>query len=418
MVNTQHIISVQEIMKAKQALKGIARHTPLELNDHLSEKYNCNLYLKREDLQVVRSYKIRGAYNKMKSLASEVLAKGVICASAGNHAQGFAYACKKLQVKGKVVMPVTTTQQKISAVQRLGKQYVEIVLQGDTYDDAYYAAIALKEKEGLSFIHPFSDEKIIAGQGTIADEILEDANDIDILLIPVGGGGLSAGVGSYFKQISNNTKIIGVEPAGAPAMQQSLQKGEVVTLTKIDGFVDGAAVREVGHINFEICQNVLDELLLVDEGKICSTILDLYNEAAIVVEPAGAMTIAVLDQIKDKIEGKNVCCIISGGNNDITRMADIKERSMIYEGLKHYFVIRLAQRAGALKEFLANVLGPDDDICFFEYTKKTSRTSGPIVIGIELKDKSDFKPLTIRMEQNGIQYRHLNNSPDLLTFLT
>ncbi|MCL4118518.1 UNVERIFIED_CONTAM: hypothetical protein GTU68_048909 [Idotea baltica] len=415
------MISVKEIQEAWQLLKPIVTRTPLQFNDRLSELYEANIYLKREDLQIVRSYKLRGAYNKMSGLSPEQLANGVICSSAGNHAQGFAFACMALKTNGIVYMPATTTQQKIKRVKTLGKQYVEVRLTGDTYDDAFAEAIKISEAENKAFIPPFEDEKVIAGQGTVGFEIFRDAPDFmefDAIVLPVGGGGLSAGVGSFFKQKSPQTKVIGVEPAGAPAMFKSFQTGKVECLESIDKFVDGAAVKKVGKINFEICQQVLEpNIILVDEGKVCSTILELYNEDAIVAEPAGVLSIAALEQLKEEIKGKNICCILSGGNNDITRMAEIKERSMLYEGLKHYFIIRLPQRAGALKEFLVNVLGPDDDICFFEYTKKNSRNSGPIALGIELRNRNDYTGLLKRMTETDVQYQTINDNPDLRTFL-
>ncbi len=415
------MIDVKEIQAAWRLLKPIVKRTPLELSERLSEKFNANIYLKREDLQIVRSYKLRGAYNKMSSLNSEQLEKGVICSSAGNHAQGFAFACKALKTQGIVYMPATTTQQKISRVKTLGKEFIEVRLEGDTYDDAFEAAMKIANTQNKTFIPPFDDEKVIAGQGTVGFEILKDAPDFqefDYLILPVGGGGLSAGVGSFFKQKSPQTKIIGIEPAGAPAMHQSFKENKIITLEKISKFVDGAAVKKVGTLNFEICKEVLEsQILLVEEGQVCSTILELYNEDAIVAEPAGVLSIAALEQIKEQIKGKNVCCILSGGNNDITRMAEIKERSMLFEQLKHYFIIRLPQRAGALREFLTDVLGPNDDICFFEYTKKNSRNSGPIVLGIELKNKEDYPGLLKRMEEKGVNYQTINNNEDLRAFL-
>lgn len=415
------MIDIKEIQKAWKLLKPIVRRTPLEKNERLSELFQANIYLKREDLQIVRSYKLRGAYNKMVSLKPEQITNGVICSSAGNHAQGFAFACKALKIKGIVYMPATTTQQKISRVNTLGKEYIEVRLEGDTYDDAFAAASKVSQAENKTFVPPFEDEKIIAGQGTVGFEIHRDAPDFtefDYIVLPVGGGGLSAGVGSFYKQKSPKTKIIGVEPAGAPAMFQSFKTGKVEYLDKIDKFVDGAAVKQVGGINFEICKQVLEpEIILVEEGKVCTTILELYNEEAIVAEPAGVLSIAALEQIKDQIKGKNVCCILSGGNNDITRMAEIKERSMLYEGLKHYFIIRLPQRAGALCEFLTNVLGEKDDVCFFEYTKKNSRNSGPIALGIELQNRNDYPSLLKRMEAHGIQYQTINENEDLRNFL-
>jgi len=412
-------ISAGAILRAYKRLKDVAPPTPLQYSAVLSERYNCAVYLKREDLQVVRSYKIRGAYNKISSLDKKTLSKGVVCASAGNHAQGFALSCALLKVNGTVYMPATTTKQKTSQVKMFGRAYVKIELVGDTFDDAYLEAIKDSEQNKKAFIHPFNDVKIIEGQGTVGHEIYQDSPEkpFDYLFIPVGGGGLSAGVGSYFKEVSPSTKLIGLEPWGAPAMKTSIDNGKNTELKTIDKFVDGAAVKKVGDINFEICKEVLDEVRLIPEGKICSTILQLYNEAAIVVEPAGALSIAALDFYKEKIKGKNICCIVSGGNNDITRMAEITERSLLYERLRHYFIIRFPQRAGALREFLTDILGPNDDIFFFEYKKKTSRSAGPAVIGIELKTPDDYDPLIERMNTHQIHYEYLNENDDLFEYL-
>ncbi len=347
-----------DFTSAHLRLKKVVNRTPLTFNHNLSKKYECNVFLKREDLQVVRSYKLRGAYNMMSSLPAVQLQKGVVCASAGNHAQGFAFSCKKLNVKGVVFMPIITPKQKISQTKMFGEDFIEIKLVGDTFDDCAVAAKQFTEENGMTFIPPFDDYKIIEGQGTVGVEILEDQSDIDYLFIPVGGGGLSAGVGSYFKTYSPKTKIIGLEPEGAPAMFEALKAGHPVTLDTIERFVDGAAVKRVGELTFSICKDVLDDMRLVPEGKVCTTILKLYNEDAIVVEPAGALSIAALDDFAAEIKGKNVVCIVSGSNNDIERMQEIKERSLQYEGLKHYFLISFAQRPGALKEFVNNVLGP------------------------------------------------------------
>jgi threonine dehydratase len=417
-IEHKDLATVENIYKAKVRLRGIAEHTPLMINYNLSDQYACQIYLKREDLQVVRSYKIRGAYNKMATTPKEILANGVVCASAGNHAQGVAFACKKLGVHGKIYMPSVTPQQKVKKVQLFGKDKVEVILIGDTFDDAYAEAKKDAEENNLAFVHPFNDERVIEGQGTVGLEILEDLNEpIDYVFAGIGGGGLISGLGSYFKQISPNTKIIGIEPSGAPAMYESLKKGEVITLDKIDNFVDGAAVRKVGDKTFKIVQHVVDDIALVPEGKVCSTILQLYNEEGIVVEPAGALTIAALDLYKDQIKGKNVVCVLSGSNNDITRTEEIKERSLLYEGLKHYFIIRFPQRAGALKDFLNNVLGPNDDITHFEYTKKHNREKGPALVGIQVQQKEDYKALLDRMEANKIAYQAINNSKMLFEFL-
>ena len=410
--------ALNDVMSAEHTLGEILTATPLMHNRNLSDKFGAEIMLKREDLQMVRSYKIRGAYNKIRSLTKEQTERGICCASAGNHAQGVALSCNKLQIEGKIFMPVTTPKQKINQVKMFGGEYVEVVLVGDTFDQANQAAIETCEAEGKTFIPPFNDAKIIEGQGTVGLEILQQSRvAIDYIFVPIGGGGLASGLGSVCKLMSPNTKIIGVEPAGAAGMKKSFEQGEVVELAEIDKFVDGAAVQKVGDITFEICRKVLDDIVVVPEGKVCSTILNLYNFDAIVVEPAGALSISALDYYRDKIKGKNVVCIVSGSNNDIVRMEDIKERSLLYEGLKHYFVVRFPQRAGALQNFVSNVLGPHDDITYFEYKKKTNREKGPVLIGIELQNPDDFQGLTERMRESNIDYEYLNDNPNLFEFL-
>ncbi|GJM32805.1 MAG: L-threonine dehydratase [Saprospiraceae bacterium] len=415
---TVPLISVKNIFQAKVRLKEVAIPTPLSYNYNLSDQLDCNLYLKREDMQVVRSYKIRGAYNKMATMGKDALTNGVVCASAGNHAQGVAFACQKMGVMGKIYMPSVTPQQKVKKVKLFGKEFVEVILFGDTFDDSYNEALKQVEENGMIFVHPFDDEKVIEGQGTVGLEILENCPvSIDYVFVAVGGGGLISGLGSYFKQISPNTKIIGVEPLGAPAMHDSLKAKKIITLNEIDSFVDGAAVRKVGETTFAIAQQVIDDMVLVPEGKVCSTILQLYNEEGIVVEPAGALTIAALDQYQEKIKGKNIVCVISGSNNDITRTEEIKERSLLFEGLKHYFIIRFPQRAGALRDFLNNVLGPNDDITHFEYTKKHNRGSGPALVGIQVNERADYEALVQRMDEHNISYQSVNNSRMLFELL-
>ncbi|WP_299578293.1 threonine ammonia-lyase [uncultured Sunxiuqinia sp.] len=410
--------TLQNVNRAKLTLNEILSSTPLMENMNLSEQFGASVFLKREDLQIVRSYKIRGAYNKIKSLSQEELKNGVVCASAGNHAQGVAYSCQKLGIHGKIYMPTTTPRQKIKQVQMFGREFVEIVLIGDTYDDASTEAWKDCTENKKTFIHPFDDPLIIEGQATTALEILQDSTrQIDYLFVPIGGGGLIAGVGSYFKQVHPSTKIIGVEPAGAPSMSESLKQGKVVTLENIDKFVDGAAVQRVGEVTFDICQQVIDDIVLVPEGRICTKILELYNRDAIVIEPAGALSIAALDYYADQIKGKNVVCIVSGSNNDITRTEEIKERSLLFEGLKHYFIVRFPQRAGALRDFVENVLGPTDDITHFEYTKKNSRERGPAFVGIEVQDHKDVEGLLNRMKENGFVYEYVNDKPDLFQYL-
>jgi threonine dehydratase len=403
--------------KAVERIKPVVTKTPLVFSHSLSRRYSCNVYLKREDLQVVRSYKLRGAYNMMSSLPKEQLEKAVVCASAGNHAQGFAYSCKKLGVKGVVFMPIITPQQKVQQTKFFGEDFIEIKLVGDTYDDCAVAAQAFTIEKGMTFIPPFEHPKIIEGQATVAVEILNELSNVDYLFVPVGGGGLSAGVGTYFKTYSPQTKIIGAEPEGAPSMKAAFDAGRPVTLQNIDRFVDGAAVKRVGDLTYSICKNVLDEMNLVPEGKVCSTILKLYNEDALVVEPAGALSIACLDDYAEDIKGKNVVCIVSGSNNDIDRMQEIKERSLQYEGLKHYFLIRFAQRPGALKEFVNHVLGSDDDIVRFEYVQKHNKETGPALVGIELKSKEDYQSLLDNLKKYNINYTELNKDDNLFGYI-
>lgn len=410
--------SVEAIEKAANNLKNVALKTPLVKNEQYSEKFQCSVWFKREDLQQVRSYKIRGAYHKISSLGKEQRSKGIVCASAGNHAQGVALSCKLLKIHGVIYMPSPTPKQKINQVKMFGEEYIDVVLIGDTFDDAKYVATLESERLQKTFIHPFDDEKIIEGQATVGLEILEQSeHPIDYIFVPVGGGGLSAGLSSYVKKNSPKTKIIGVEPEGAPSMSTSIKAGENIVLETIDNFVDGAAVKRVGNLNFSLCKENLHDMITIPEGKICQTILDLYNKEATVVEPAGALSIAALDRYKEQIKGKNVVCIVSGSNNDITRTAEIKERALLYENIKHYFIIKFPQRAGALREFVADILGPDDDITHFEYTKKTNREKGAAVVGLELKSSDDLAPLIARMKRLNFYGDYLNDKPDLFQFL-
>lgn len=412
------MIKIEAVLKAQKNIKAVVQNTPLDYMENYSKKYGASISFKREDLQVVRSYKIRGAYNRIKNLTPVELKNGVVCASAGNHAQGVALACEKLKVKGVVFMPTTTPNQKIGQVRMFGQSYIEIVLVGDTYDASYEAASEYCTENKAAFVHPFDDLDVMAGQGTVGLEIIDQAKEtIDYLFLPVGGGGLAAGVSSVFQVLSSSTRIIGIEPDGAPSLNVSLKNGVNTTLEDVEKFVDGAAVKRMGDTSFGICKELLYEANTVSEGAVCSTILKVYNENALVVEPAGALSIAALDLYKDEIKGKNVVCIVSGGNNDITRMEEMKERSLLHEGLKHYFIIRFPQRAGALKEFVVDVLGSNDDIAYFEYTKKNNRDKGPAVVGIELKDKNDFEPLLLRMKEKGFLGEYLNDNPELFQFL-
>ncbi|MEQ3500229.1 threonine ammonia-lyase IlvA [Tenacibaculum sp. SSH1-16] len=406
------------IQQAATTLQEVVAVTPLQENFNLSQQFNATILLKREDLQQVRSYKIRGAYNKISSLTEEELTNGIVCASAGNHAQGVALACRKKEIYGTIYMPAPTPKQKVEQVKMFGGDFVDIRLIGDTFDDAYKAAKLLSDSLQKTFVHPFDDEKIIEGQATVGLEVLEQSQQpIDYVFVPVGGGGLASGLSSVFKLLSPKTKIIGVEPAGAPSMKKSFEANRNIKLEDIDKFVDGAAVQQVGELTYKICQENLADMLTVPEGKVCQTILEMYNKEAIVVEPAGALTISALDFYKEELKGKNVVCVISGSNNDITRTAEIKERALLYGKLKHYFIIRFPQRAGALKEFVAEVLGENDDITFFEYSKKTNRENGPAVVGIELEKKEDLQPLIRRMKERSFYGEYLNDKPNLFEFL-
>ena len=415
--SSHEIIQPEEIKSAYEVLQGVVRQSPLTLHKGLSEKYDAEIWLKREDLQEVRSFKIRGAYYKIAKQVASGFTGSFACASAGNHAQGVAYACSALHCKGYIFMPTTTPQQKISKVRHFGGDYVEIILNGDTYDEADIAARIFANDMGARFIHPFNDREVIAGQGTVGLEISAQMKDpIDYLLVAVGGGGLLAGVGSWFKHMSSQTKIVALEAAGAPAFKLSLEHNELVKLDHIDSFADGIAVQKIGDITFPICRSVHDDYLDIPEGKLCSTMLHLYNDDAIVVEPAGAIGIAALDQMASQIKGKRVVIIVCGGNNDIARTNEIRERALLFEGKKHYFIIRFPQRAGALKQFL-QVLGPEDDIAHFEYTKKKNMDTGPALVGIELKHPSDYDGLVTRMQQQRIHFIPLNQDPMLFEML-
>jgi threonine dehydratase len=413
---TTYFPNIDNIKAAADTIKNVSAVTPLSISDRYSKQFKAHIFFKREDLQQVRSYKIRGAYNKISSLTKEESDAGVVCASAGNHAQGVALSCKLLKIKGTIYMPVPTPNQKIEQVKMFGEDFIEIKLEGDTYDDAYHAATLECEQLQKTFIHPFNDSKVIDGQATVGLEILEQSKSpIDYIFIPVGGGGLAAGLSSVFKQLSPNTKIIGVEPEGAPSMSVSIKNNKNTKLEHIEKFIDGAAVKRVGDLTFPICKENLHAMITVPEGKVCETILELYNKAAIVVEPAGALSISALDFYAEDIKNKNVVCVVSGSNNDIMRTPEIKERALLYANLKHYFIIKFPQRAGALKEFVVNILGVNDDITHFEYVKKTNRENGSAVVGIELKSASDLEPLIAKMKQHNFYGDYINNKPELFS---
>ncbi|OGK13710.1 threonine dehydratase [Candidatus Roizmanbacteria bacterium RIFCSPLOWO2_01_FULL_38_12] len=411
-------ITIKDIEDAAKRLKDIAQKTPLQYSKRLSKKYKADIYIKREDLQEVRSFKIRGAYNKMSCLSNEEKKRGVVCASAGNHAQGVAYSCNALKIKGVIFMPVVTPNQKIEKVKHFGGKYTEVRLVGNTFDDASVASKVFTKENNMVYVHPFNDPLTIAGQGTVGKEIYEKLDGkIDYLISTIGGGGLICGVSTYLKNKNKKIKCIGVEPEGAASMYEALKKGKVVTLEKIDTFVDGAAVKTVGELTYKICRQNLEKVIRVPSGKDCTAMIELYQNEGIIAEPAGALAVASLDDLAQNIKGKTVVCIISGGNNDILRYPEIMERSLVYQGRKHYFIIEFAQKPGQLRKFVDQALGPTDDIVRFEYIKKTNKEKGPALVGIELRDRKDLQPLLDRMKEIELNYRKITNSDLLYDYL-
>ncbi len=406
------------IEEAARRLHGIVVTTPLQPSARLSELYGANILIKREDMQAVRSFKIRGAYNKIASLSAEQRRRPVVCASAGNHAQGVASACARLRIKGTIFMPRITPTQKVERVEHFGGDLVEIRLVGDSYDEASQAAEAYCQQAQAIFVHPFDDLATIAGQGTVGKEIHDaSGGDVDVVLVPIGGGGLAAGVAAYLKARNPAVQIIGVEPAGSPSMFESLRQGRVVTLDELHTFVDGAAVRKVGQLTFKLCRQHIDRVVVVPEGRICTTMIELYQNEGIITEPAGALSISALEDAAAEIRGKTVVCVLSGGNNDILRYPEIMERSLVYQGRKHYFIIEFAQKPGQLRQFVDEALGPNDDIVRFEYIKKTNKERGAALVGIELKDKADLQPLLDRMQRIQLNVRRLGSEELLYDYL-
>ncbi|HQY42925.1 MAG TPA: threonine ammonia-lyase IlvA [Paracoccaceae bacterium] len=402
---------------ATEALRELFDPTPLQLNDHLSSRYGAEIWLKREDLTPVRSYKLRGAFNAMR----KAIAAGkttFVCASAGNHAQGMAYACRHFGVKGTIFMPVTTPQQKIDKTRTFGGDAIEVRLTGDYFDRTLAAAQEFCATAGAHFLSPFDDEDVIEGQASVAVEMLEQMDGVpDLVILPVGGGGLSAGITSYFTEASPNTEFLYVEPAGGASLTAALAEGAPVTLKRVNNFVDGAAVARIGARTFDRLRHVDPaQVRLAPEDRVCITMLDMLNVEGIVLEPAGALSVDVLPSLAERIRGKRVVCVTSGGNFDFERLPEVKERAQRYAGLKKYFILRMPQRPGALKEFLA-MLGPDDDIARFEYLKKSARNFGSVLIGIETKDAGNFAALTQQLDEADFTYRDITEDEALAEFL-
>ncbi len=410
---------VARAIAARREMRKLFDETPLQRNGYLSQLYGAEIFLKREDLSPVRSYKIRGAFNAMrKCLARASSAKRFVCASAGNHAQGVAYVCSHFGVQGVVFMPVTTPQQKVDKTRAFGGDNIEIRLLGDYFEDTLAAAKEYCSAENAVFLAPFDDADVIEGQASVAVEILEQSPEpIDLVILPVGGGGLSAGVTTYLRALSPETEFRFVEPQGGQSLAAALESGAPVTLPKVDSFVDGAAVARIGDKTFAILKDIRrSHVLSAPEDRICTTILELLNVEGIVLEPAGALAIDALKDLKDDIRAKRVVCVTSGGNFDFERLPEVKERALKYAGLKKYFILRFPQRPGALKEFL-NILGPDDDITRFEYLKKSARNFGSVLIGIEARNPDDFGDIRRRMTDAGMSFQDITDNEDLSQFL-
>ena len=412
--STSHINN-DLIARASKLMSPIVDRTLLEYNERLSQKYNCNILFKREDQQLVRSFKIRGAFNKINDLSLDKKTNGIVCASAGNHAQGVAYSCKRLNIKGDIFIPEKTPIQKINRIQNFSNGSCNIHLFGNSFDECLNESIKFSEKYNKEIIHPYDDIDTIIGQGTIGKEIYDDINP-DIIIGTIGGGGLMSGVGSYSKNINTKCKVFGVEPESCPSMKESIKNNKIVQLRVTDNFVDGATVCQVGNTTFKICKDVLDDIYIAPIGKVCGDMLDLYQNEGIVLEPAGVLPISILDQL-DNIEGKNVVCILSGGNNDITRYPEITERYLRYQKLKHYYIIEFTQTPGQLKKFINNILGPNDDIVRFEYIKKTNMDRGNVLIGIQLIDKDDIKNIENKLKENNFKFIPINENDLLYSYL-
>jgi threonine dehydratase len=389
-------------------ISKIVSNTPLQLNNRLSEKYNCNVYIKREDLQKVRSFKIRGAYNKIFNLTDEEKRKGVVCASAGNHAQGVALTCSNLGIKGDIFIPEQTPLQKSDRIKYFGGDQCNVYKIGKNFNDCLDNALEYCNKNNMIFIHPYNDIDTIIGQATIAEEIFESI-DPDMILTTIGGGGLASGLSLYSNSVNHKCKVVGIEADTCDAMYQSIKNNKITKINITDDFIDGASVSQVGNITFDICKNLLDNILIVNTGKVCESILDIYQNDGIISEPAGVLPIASLDLFdSDEIKGKNIVCILSGGNNDVSRYPEIIERSLVYKNLKHYYLVRFAQTPGQLKKFINGVLGEKDDICRFEYIKKTNKEFGDVLIGIQVSDPSNIIKINYELEKNNFDFIKLN----------
>ncbi len=413
-------LAAVDIDEAAQRISAFVQCSPLDYSDRLSAATGANVYLKREDLQSVRSYKLRGAYNLLKQLTGEELRAGVVCASAGNHAQGFALACRSMGVHGRVYVPGKTPKQKRDRIRYHGGEFIELIVGGATYDAAAAAALADVARTGATLVPPYDDLRTMAGQGTIAVEILDQLEtEPDLIIVGVGGGGCIAGVTTYLAERTATTAVLGVEPAGAASMIAALAAGQPVTLEHVDQFVDGAAVKRAGVLTHQALAAAGDmvSVTTVDEGAVCTAMLDLYQNEGIIAEPAGALSVAGLLEAEVR-PGSTVVCLISGGNNDVSRYGEVLERSLVHKGLKHYFLVDFPQEPGALRRFLDEILGPNDDITLFEYVKRNNRETGEALVGIELGSAADFDGLLARMDASGLHVEALEPGSPAYRYLT
>lgn len=411
-------VTAQDVEAAAGRLAGVVGHTPLHRSPRLSDRTGLDVWLKREDLQDVRSYKARGAYNLISQLSDDERAAGVTCASAGNHAQGVAFACSRTGVRARIHLPRTTPRQKRERIVALGGDFVDVVVDGDTYDDAAALSHAYALVSGATPVPAFDDVRTIAGQGTVAAEVLDQLpSPPDAVVVPVGGGGLLAGVLALLADRSPATRVLGAEPAGAASMAAALDAGGPVDLPDLDGFIDGAAVRRVGSTTYDAARAGRPTMLAVPEGLVCVEMLDLYQSDGIIAEPAGALAPAALRLPADLPPGSTVVCVLSGGNNDVSRYAEVVERALVHEGLKHYFLVDFPQEPGALRRFLDEVLGPDDDITLFEYVKRSNRETGPALVGIELQRREDYASLVGRMSDSALRVELVEPSSPLFRFV-
>ncbi|WP_296773293.1 threonine ammonia-lyase IlvA [Varibaculum sp.] len=415
MMNT---VSAKDIEVAAGVLAKVASKTPLQKSERLSSEVGRPVYLKREDLQICRSFKVRGAYVRMAAMDEDERKAGVVCASAGNHAQGVAYACSKLGIKGTIFLPASTPRQKRKRIATIGGKWVEQVIVAGDFDEANRVAAAAAKEGGKVYVHPYDDPYTIAGQGSIAVDLDSQLPaDTDMVLIPVGGGGLIAGMATWLKAHRPGIRIVGVESAGAASMKAALQAGNPVSLDRVDSFVDGTAVGRAGDLTYQIVRELVDDIVVVPEGAVCTEMLDLYHSEGVIAEPAGALASAAARNFLPQIPNGSVICLVSGGNNDLSRYAEVTERSGRYEGLRHYFLVTFNQEPGALRSFLNDVLSDGEDIIYFQYTKKNNRDTGPALVGIELPDSTDIKGLRRRMAASPLQVQEIDPSSQIFKIL-